>query len=191
MGENKFNWKRLLITILFVLLTTSLVGGGVWYVMSEQAKSDKDAHDKQIQELQKQIDELRSNDESTDIKSEETSTESITKNEALPTEMGACATTSIVSIQNRIEGEPDMGKSVNYANNGYQVADGTSGLDNVPDHTQNMQDWKVGDQVRMCLLSIPTNCPAGDNRGKVYETTNLRTDETWQAPDAWHSCGGA
>ncbi|RJO59977.1 hypothetical protein C4544_06430 [candidate division WS5 bacterium] len=181
-----------LLTIFVGIILVAGAAFGVWYWQQDEMKKQREGSDKQIQELQKQINELKKESttttESTKPKDQSDST---AESSALPTTVGACATTSITSIQNRIEGEPDMGKSVNYANGGYQVAGGTSGLDNVPNSIQSMQDWRVGDQVRMCLVSIPENCPAGDSRGKVYDTTNLRTNETWQAQDAWHSCGGA
>ena len=50
---------------------------------------------------------------------------------------------------------------------------------------------RIGDTVRLCLVSIPKNCPPGDDRGRVYEGTNLRTNEKWSAPDSEHMCGGA
>ncbi len=50
---------------------------------------------------------------------------------------------------------------------------------------------RVGDPVELCLVQLPTDCPAGDNRGKIYKATNLRTKSTWTLPDAEHSCGGA
>ena len=50
---------------------------------------------------------------------------------------------------------------------------------------------RVGDKVKLCLVSVPENCPPDDDRGKVYRATNLRTGESWQAPDSQHSCGGA
>jgi hypothetical protein len=40
-------------------------------------------------------------------------------------------------------------------------------------------------------MRLPTNCPPGDHRGKLYTTTNLRTEEAWTLPDAEHGCGGA
>ncbi|HJW39842.1 MAG TPA: hypothetical protein VJ476_01290, partial [Rhizomicrobium sp.] len=49
----------------------------------------------------------------------------------------------------------------------------------------------VGDPVLMCLVFIPSDCPKGDDRGKVYTTTDLRTLQSWTLPDAEHSCGGA
>jgi hypothetical protein len=45
--------------------------------------------------------------------------------------------------------------------------------------------------VRICLVSLPQNCPPGDTRGRIYKTTNLRTRQSWTLPDSEHSCGGA
>jgi hypothetical protein len=50
---------------------------------------------------------------------------------------------------------------------------------------------RPGDPVRMCLTTIPRNCPPGDNRGREYETSNLRTHRTWRLLDSEHMCGGA
>jgi hypothetical protein len=50
---------------------------------------------------------------------------------------------------------------------------------------------KAGDHVRMCLVSTPRHCPKGDNRGRVYRTTNLRMHKSWKLPDSEHMCGGA
>lgn len=38
MEQEKFNWKRLLITLGIVLITAIAVGGSVYYVMNEQIK---------------------------------------------------------------------------------------------------------------------------------------------------------
>jgi hypothetical protein len=37
--------------------------------------------------------------------------------------------------------------------------------------------------------SIPKDCPPGDDRGREYTTTNLRTDEAWTLPDSQQMCG--
>ncbi len=50
---------------------------------------------------------------------------------------------------------------------------------------------RAGDPVEMCLVSIPRDCPVGDDRGREYRTTNLRTRKSWRLPDSEHSCGGA
>ena len=50
---------------------------------------------------------------------------------------------------------------------------------------------RVDDPARTCLVSVPKGCPKGDDRGKVYTTTNLRTQESWTLADSQHLCGGA
>ena len=101
--------------------------------------------------------------------------------EELPTEIGACSETTIEDIGYRL-GDPDSGSAISYANGGVQVS-----YDTIPEIHRS----RVGDPVRLCLVSIPEDCPPGDERGKVYSATNLRTGESWEAPDSQHSCGGA
>jgi hypothetical protein len=105
---------------------------------------------------------------------------------ALPTRVGACVATTIESVETRlVDGStpvPDSGSAVRFANGGYQVS-----YETVP----AIEESRKGDRVRMCFISTPLNCPPGDNRGKVYYTTNLRTKKSWKLPDSEHSCGGA
>ena len=101
--------------------------------------------------------------------------------EELPTEVGACSETTIEDIGYRL-GAPESGSAISYANGGGQVS-----YDTIPEIHRS----RVGDPVRLCLVSIPEDCPPGDDRGKDYSATNLRTGESWEAPDSQHSCGGA
>ena len=48
-----------------------------------------------------------------------------------------------------------------------------------------------GDPVLACLIELPTHCPPGDERGRWYTVTNLRTLQSWTLPDSQHMCGGA
>jgi hypothetical protein len=106
----------------------------------------------------------------------------------LPKRLGSCAKSSIKSIEPRIIDSvknrpvPGSGSAVRFANDGYQVAYAM-----VPAIEQS----KKGDRVRICLVSIPHNCPRGDERGRVYKTINLRTNKAWALPDAPRTCGGA
>jgi uncharacterized protein len=102
----------------------------------------------------------------------------------LPTRIGACADSTIDRIGGRLEGDENFesGTGVSFADGGGQVS--------------YEKEWgiirsAVGDPVRICLVSIPKGCPPGDDRGKVYKTTNLRTGESWELPDSQHMCGGA
>jgi len=108
----------------------------------------------------------------------------------LPQRVGDCAVTAITAIGDRF-GKPlapvtgdafDPGTGVSFANGGAQVS---------YDQEPTIARSRIGDGVRMCLVKLPENCPPGDDRGKVYTTTNLRTGEAWTLPDSQHECGGA
>ena len=49
----------------------------------------------------------------------------------------------------------------------------------------------VAPGLPMCLKSVPKHCPPGDERGKVYTVTNLRTHQSFSLSDSPHECGGA
>ena len=108
--------------------------------------------------------------------------------DGMPKHVGECVETAVSKIGNRLEdgttGKPiaDSGSAVDFANGGYQVA-----YEQVPE----VDNSRPGDRVKICLVSIPKHCPPGDKRGRVYKTTNLRTDGSWTLPDSEHSCGGA
>lgn len=102
--------------------------------------------------------------------------------QGLPKQVGQCTNTTIKSVETRLEGVADSGSAVAFQNGGYQVS-----YDTVPEVEQSRR----GDPVRMCLVSIPKNCPKGDDRGRFYRTTNLRTNQSWNLPDSEHMCGGA
>jgi hypothetical protein len=99
----------------------------------------------------------------------------------LPTKVGVCSETTITDIGYRLD-TPDSGSAIAYANGGGQVS-----YDTIPEIHRS----KVGDKIKLCLVSVPEDCPPGDDRGKIYRATNLRTGESWEAPDSQHSCGGA
>ncbi|MBX6747623.1 MAG: hypothetical protein IRY87_36795 [Acetobacteraceae bacterium] len=106
----------------------------------------------------------------------------------MPTQIGKCVETTIAHVGTRLlDGRtgapiPGSGSAVAFANHGAQVS-----YEEVPEITRS----RAGDPVRLCLVSVPRNCPPGDDRGRVYRTTNLRTHESWTLPDSQHSCGGA
>jgi hypothetical protein len=102
--------------------------------------------------------------------------------DALPTEVGQCAQTIVKTVGTRLDGTPGSGSAIEYADGGSQVS-----YDQVP----GIDDSRPGDPIKLCLVSAPQGCPAGDDRGKVYAGTNLRTGETWSEADSEHSCGGA
>ena len=102
--------------------------------------------------------------------------------------VGECSKTKVLKVGQRLKDGTtgrdivNSGSEIEYANGIYQVSyDNIAGIDNSI----------IGDEVNLCLVSIPDNCPIGDDRGKVYEATNLRTKDTWTASDSQHGCGGA
>lgn len=99
-----------------------------------------------------------------------------------PINVGDCAQTTVTETGPRLEGVPDSGSAVVYANGKSQVS-----YDVVPAITHS----QAGDGIQLCLVSIPENCPPGDERGRVYTATNARTGESWTLPDSQHMCGGA
>jgi len=106
----------------------------------------------------------------------------------LPKHVGQCALTKVKSVETRLEDgdthEPveGSGSAVSFVNGGYQVS---------YDTVAAVEHSRAGDRVKLCLVSIPHPCPPGDNRGRQYRTTNLRTHKSWLLPDAEHMCGGA
>jgi uncharacterized protein len=106
--------------------------------------------------------------------------------DGLPTEVGQCVNTMIKRIGSRftddINASPDDGSAVQFANDGWQIS---------YDKEPGLLHAEVGDPVMMCLVELPKDCPPGDERGKIYTTTDLRTQESWTLPDSQHTCGGA
>lgn len=96
--------------------------------------------------------------------------------------VGACVDTIVTLVGPRLEGVPDSGSGIVYENGITQVS-----YDVIP----GIAHSQAGDSVHLCLVSVPENCPPGDDRGRVYTGTNARTGETWSAPDSQHMCGGA
>jgi len=108
----------------------------------------------------------------------------------LPKRVGQCTITRIKTISTRFGGElkkPDAtsensGSTVSYTNLAHQVS---------YDYVEALAASRISDPILLCLTSIPTNCPPGDNRGRFYSATNLRTKGSWILPDTQHTCGGA
>lgn len=108
----------------------------------------------------------------------------------LPKRVGQCTITKIAGISTRFGDElkppidelDTSGSAITYANEGYQVS---------YSYIQALADSHLGDEVLLCLASIPKNCPKGDDRGRMYSATNLRTKGSWLLPDSQHMCGGA
>src|SRR5207245_1020030 len=101
---------------------------------------------------------------------------------------GTCVLTHIKRVETRlVEGTTNRpirnsGSAVVFRNGLYQVS-----YDQIPAVDRS----RAGDAVYICLMKLPHDCPPRDVRGKLYTTTNLRTDDSWTLPDAEHMCGGA
>ena len=108
----------------------------------------------------------------------------VTAHDPLPTRILTCGGSIIADIGPRLADDPELetGYHVWLQNGGVTVDYST------PDA---VRESKVGDHVLVCLVFIPKRCPAGDDRGRVYTVTNLRTLQSWTAADSQHSCGGA
>ena len=106
--------------------------------------------------------------------------------------VGTCSRTKIKDIGTRVHDRQmvvppkdyteDEGTTIQYDNGGFQVS---------YEFNPDVAASRIGDQVVFCLVSIPQNCPPGDDRGKVYSATNLRNQRSWIMPATQHSCGGA
>lgn len=108
----------------------------------------------------------------------------------MPTRIGTCVSTTITRIGTRFsdtlvkpkgDGTGD-GTSVDLKNGVYGISYA---------YIEAIGRSRVGDRVLTCLVALPTGCPKGDDRGKMYTTTNLRTLDSWTLPDSQHMCGGA
>lgn len=93
--------------------------------------------------------------------------------------IGACTLTRVAYVGFRAG---DSGSVIEYANGLWQVD-----YNIIP----GIRSSRRGDRVLLCLTDIPIDCPSGDDRGRTYKGTNLRTVESWSAINSEHSCGGA
>jgi hypothetical protein len=105
----------------------------------------------------------------------------------IPVLIGECGRTTVESVSTRLS--TGDGKSVHGSGSAIMLANGVFGVSY--DQLASVDRSRRGDKVRTCLIQIPEDCPEGDDRGRVYKTTNLRTGESWTLPDASHMCGGA
>ena len=101
--------------------------------------------------------------------------------QALPA-VGQCFETKVHDVGYRLEGVPDSGTDVTFED-GHMMVDYSVSI--------AASRWRSGDPVRLCVVSLPTNCPPEDNRGVTYKATNIRAKNDWIAADSSHECGGA
>lgn len=103
-----------------------------------------------------------------------------------PALVGTCAFSVVRQVSQRLESDhqpvANSGSSIELANGVWGVS---------YDQIAAVNDSRAGDRVMTCLAILPRHCPPGDRRGRIYTTTNLRTQQSWTLPDSEHSCGGA
>ena len=93
----------------------------------------------------------------------------------MPRKVGDCVETAVRRVSTRLEGVDDSGSAIAYRNGGYQVSYAT---------VDAVQRARRGDAIRLCLISVPEECPPGDTRGKVYKATDRRTGLSELSVDA-------
>jgi uncharacterized protein len=119
-------------------------------------------------------------------KAEETARNAASKDQPMPEMSGQCAATQIESVTTRF-GDPadasnaDAGTSISFTNDGFQISYDRDGLESL----------KAGHAAVLCLMNVPHDCPAGDDRGRTYFGLDLETGARWMLGDTQHSCGGA
>ena len=101
----------------------------------------------------------------------------------LPSTVGQCAETAIAELGVNPTGAPGGGSTIRYANGGMQISF---------DKLDELETARIGDPIRICLIFQAKDCQPGDERGRVYRATNLRTGLSWEAPNTlMHNCAGA
>ena len=106
----------------------------------------------------------------------------------LPEAIGQCASTHIETLTTRLGDDPlataspDAGSAATFTSGGGAVS---------YDREPGLVSAKVGEQVMLCLISIPRDCPKDDERGRVYYGIDLAIKGSWALPDSEHLCGGA
>lgn len=104
-----------------------------------------------------------------------------------PERLGQCFNTRVREVMERLG--PYAPHAASHSGSAIQLADGhyTVAYEQQP----GVDSSRRGDPVRLCVVDLPTNCPAGDTRGIGYRGLNLRTRRGWEAGDSEHLCGGA
>ena len=106
----------------------------------------------------------------------------------LATVPGTCAFTRVLWVGQRLW-DPVTRKAAQDSGSAITLINGVYGVSY--DQEPRVNRARRGDPVMTCLAKLPRHCPPGDQRGKLFTTTNLRTQESWTLPDAEHGCGGA
>jgi uncharacterized protein len=105
----------------------------------------------------------------------------------LPKEVGQCASTRIKALTTRFSPtitpeNAEEGTAVEFDNGLHLIS---------YERESALAGAAVGNRVVVCLMSIPHDCPKGDERGRLYLGLNLDTNTQIALPDSQHLCGGA
>ena len=112
----------------------------------------------------------------------QTASESAGKSiDRMPVRLGRCVMTTVKEAQAE-QSESTIAYTAT-------TQDGKSGSQVADRYIVGVYNSKHGDSVKICLKSVPTDCAFGDWKGRVYSATNMRTGETWDAPDSRLTCG--
>lgn len=106
---------------------------------------------------------------------------------APPQTLAQCVKTRVKDFTTRFgnplpDNQPDTGIYIDYDNGGYIYS---------YERGRNFDGIARGQPVVLCLMSIPRDCPTGDDRGRIYYTLDLATRQSWVSGDSEHGCGGA
>ncbi|MCA9201196.1 MAG: hypothetical protein KDA87_26830, partial [Planctomycetales bacterium] len=99
---------------------------------------------------------------------------------------GECVITRIQEITTRF-GEPvdysneAAGTAISFENGSFQISY----------RREEFYGIEPGHRTVICLMTIPRDCPDGDERGREFYTLDLDINRQWIVSDSQHSCGGA
>lgn len=107
--------------------------------------------------------------------------------ENMPNQIGECSRTTISALVDRFgrrldQADETTGSSVEFTNGGRQVSYARE---------VELALSEVGDDVVVCLIEVPRDCPEGDDRGHTFLSLNEDKGFVWVLGDTQHVCGGA
>jgi hypothetical protein len=105
-----------------------------------------------------------------------------------PAKVGQCTETFVAKVGTRLV-DGTTGQAIAGSGTAIEFTNGVALVSY--DTIANAEASRPGDRVKMCLQSIPQNCPPGDNRGRVYQVSDYKTGKRFALPDSAHMCGGA
>ena len=105
--------------------------------------------------------------------------------------VGDCFQTRVKQVTTRLAEDDGQGHMVEVAGTGSAIVFADGHYNVAYQQIPAMDHSRPGDQVKLCVTSLPHDCPPGDTRGISYCVKNLGRGGVWRARDAEHECGGA